>query len=80
MHADEVSKMGNQDLGKLSQDISVHLMYTVEQTPQNNQVLAYGVVMKLLNLFVNKNYTIYVDNFYASPVTDEGFVIFENCL
>ena len=30
--------------------------------------LAYGVVMKLLQPSLNKGYTLYVDNFYASPV------------
>ena len=40
---------------------------TNSSQPAHPKGLAYGVVMKLVQPFLDKGYTVYMDNFYSSP-------------
>lgn len=47
----------------------VFIIYTGKDpsNPVQEKGLAYGVVMKLLEGYTGKGYTVYTDNYYTSP-------------
>ncbi len=47
--------------------------------PVHPNGLAYGVVMKLVEPFLNKGYSVYMDNFYSSPLLFEDLLSKNTC-